>query len=140
MVGPVYPEKRLLWHPRQENKFVVGGGSQITLYEWAAEEQEILHITSQHDLQFMKVRRRPRPPNAHRPARVFRPSPGPQIPPSRTSSPWASVPGRVDLLRLEATRHTRRAPAGNSILSSGPIVSLTARNSRAVQYARLLPR
>jgi hypothetical protein len=39
--------------------------------------------------------------------------------------------GRIDLLRLEATRHTRRTSAGHSILSSGPIVSLTARNSRA---------
>lgn len=49
------PEKRLLWHPRQENKFVVGGGSDITLYEWAPAQSEIKHITSQHGLQFMKV-------------------------------------------------------------------------------------
>jgi len=51
----VQPDKRLLWHPRQENKFVVGGNSQITLYEWAAEFPEIRHVTSQHDLHFMKV-------------------------------------------------------------------------------------
>lgn len=49
-------DKRLLWHPRQENKFVVGGGSDITLYEWAPDDPGIRHITSQHDLQFMKVR------------------------------------------------------------------------------------
>lgn len=48
-------EKRLLWHPRHDNKFVVGGGSQIMLYEWAAEYPEIRHVTSQHDLHFMKV-------------------------------------------------------------------------------------
>lgn len=52
----VLPEKRLLWHPRQENKFVVGGGSQITLYEWAREHPRIRHVTSQQDLQYMKVR------------------------------------------------------------------------------------
>ena len=50
------PDKRLLWHPRQENKFVVGGGSDITLYEWVPEQSEIRHVTSQHGLQFMKVR------------------------------------------------------------------------------------
>ena len=48
-------DKRLLWHPRKTNKFVVGGQSQITLYEWASEYPEIRHITSQHDLNFMKA-------------------------------------------------------------------------------------
>ena len=48
-------DKRLLWHPRHDNKFVVGGNSQITLYEWAPEYPEIRHVTSQHDLHFMKV-------------------------------------------------------------------------------------
>ena len=51
----VQPDKRLLWHPRKTNKFVVGGHSQITLYEWASEYPEIRHITSQHDLNFMKA-------------------------------------------------------------------------------------
>lgn len=55
-VTMVQPDKRLLWHPRHENKFVVGGNSQITLYEWASEFPKIRHVTSQHDLQFMKVR------------------------------------------------------------------------------------
>lgn len=48
-------EKRLLWHPRHDCKFVVGGGSQIILYEWAAEYLRIRHITSQQDLHQMKV-------------------------------------------------------------------------------------
>jgi hypothetical protein len=48
-------DKRLLWHPRGENKFLVGSSSQITLYEWLPEEPEIRHVTSQHDLQHMKV-------------------------------------------------------------------------------------
>ncbi|KAK7061340.1 zinc-ribbon-16 domain-containing protein [Favolaschia claudopus] len=111
MVGLVQSEKRLLWHPRQENKFVVGGGNQITLYEW--DQQEIRHITSQHDLQFMKT---------------FAWSPDPAF---EDLVAVGLSTGRIDLLRLEATRHTRRTSAGNSILSSGPIVSLTARNSRA---------
>jgi len=51
----VQQDKRLLWHPRHDNKFVVGGNSQITLYEWASEYPEIRHVTSQHDLHFMKV-------------------------------------------------------------------------------------
>jgi hypothetical protein len=53
--GSAQPDKRLLWHPRRNNKFIVGGGTQITLYEWAPDYPEIKHITSQHDLQFMKV-------------------------------------------------------------------------------------
>ncbi|KAJ7087262.1 hypothetical protein B0H15DRAFT_843273 [Mycena belliarum] len=113
MVGPVLPDKRLLWHPRQENKFVVGGGSQITLYEWAPEQQEIRHITSQHDLQFMKT---------------FAWSPDPAF---EDLIAVGLSTGRVDLLRLEATKHARRTAAGHSVLSSGPIVSLTPRNSRA---------
>jgi len=36
---------------------VVGGGSQMTMYEWAPEQSEIRHVTSQNDLQFMKVSR-----------------------------------------------------------------------------------
>ncbi|KAJ7895961.1 hypothetical protein B0H14DRAFT_3081117 [Mycena olivaceomarginata] len=112
-MGPLQPEKRLLWHPRQENKFVVGGGSQITLYEWAPDQHEIRHITSQHDLQFMKT---------------FAWSPDPAF---EDLVAVGLSTGRIDLLRLEATRHTRRTSAGHSILSSGPIVSLTARNSRA---------
>jgi hypothetical protein len=48
-------EKRLLWHPRKDNKFVVGEHSQIILYEWASEHPEIRHVTSQHDLHSMKA-------------------------------------------------------------------------------------
>jgi hypothetical protein len=51
----VQPERRVLWHPRKKNKFVVGENSQIILYEWASEYPEIRHVTSQHDLQYMKV-------------------------------------------------------------------------------------
>jgi len=48
-------EKRLLWHPRYDSKFIVGGGSQIVLYEWATEYPRIRHTTSQQDLYQMKV-------------------------------------------------------------------------------------
>ncbi|KAF7301219.1 zinc-ribbon-16 domain-containing protein [Mycena indigotica] len=113
MVGPTTPDKRLLWHPQQRNKFVVGGGSQITLYEWAAESQEIRHVTSQHDLQFMKT---------------FAWSPDPAF--DDLVAVGLST-GRIDLLRLEASRHTRKTLAGSSVLSGGPIVSLMPRSSRA---------
>ncbi len=53
---PMVPlEKRVLWHPRKENKFIVGGYSRIVLYEWAAQYPEIRHVTSQHDLHSMKA-------------------------------------------------------------------------------------
>ncbi|EGO25930.1 hypothetical protein SERLADRAFT_415303 [Serpula lacrymans var. lacrymans S7.9] len=107
MVGPATPEKRLLWHPRQNNKFVVGGGSQMTLYEWAPGNPEIKHVTSQHDLQFMKC---------------FAWSPDPAF---DDLFAIGLTTGRVDLLRLEATKYAR-----NNVLSKGPAVSLPVRNSR----------
>lgn len=51
----VQPEKRLIWHPRLDNKFLVGGGSQVTLYEWVPDSSEIKHVTSKQDLNVMKV-------------------------------------------------------------------------------------
>ncbi|KAI0949126.1 hypothetical protein AcW1_008824 [Taiwanofungus camphoratus] len=106
----VQTEKRLLWHPRHENKFAVGGGSQITLYEWVPESFEIKQVTSQLDLTLMKC---------------FAWSP------DATFDDLIAVGltnGRVDLMRLGATRYAR-----NHILSSGPSVSLPVptRNSRA---------
>ncbi|KAH7916597.1 hypothetical protein BJ138DRAFT_1201984 [Hygrophoropsis aurantiaca] len=108
MVASPQPEKRLLWHPRWENKFVVGGGSQMSLYQWAPEHTEIRHITSQHDLQFMKC-------FAWSPDSAFD---------DLVAIGLAS--GRVDLMRLEATKSAR-----NNVLSSGPVVSLPVRNSRS---------
>lgn len=87
-------DKRLLWHPRGENKFVVGSSSQITLYEWLPETPEIRHTTSQHDLQHMKVSpcslRRISTLTISPPSRysVLR---GPRTHPSMTSSPWGSL-------------------------------------------------
>ena len=52
MVGQA--ERKILWHPRGENKFIVGGGSQLTLYEWSS-EPSIVQLASQHDLSLMKV-------------------------------------------------------------------------------------
>ncbi|TFK44098.1 hypothetical protein BDQ12DRAFT_640512 [Crucibulum laeve] len=105
----VQQDKRLLWHPRNDSRFVVGGGTQITLYHWAPDYPEIRHITSQHDLQFMKC---------------FAWSPDPLF--DDLIAVGLST-GRVDLLRLEAAKHARR----NNILSSGPTVSLPVRNSRS---------
>lgn len=52
MVGQT--DRKILWHPRGENKFIVGGGSQVTLYEWS-DEPSIVQLASQHDLSLMKV-------------------------------------------------------------------------------------
>ncbi|KAG2016457.1 hypothetical protein CC2G_009625 [Coprinopsis cinerea AmutBmut pab1-1] len=105
----VLPDKRVLWHPRHENKFVVGGNSQITLYEWAAEYPEIRHITSQHDLHHL---------------RCFAWSPDPAF---DDLLAVGTSTGRVDLIRLEATKQARQS----NILSSGPTVSLPVRMSRS---------
>ncbi|KAK0452344.1 hypothetical protein EV421DRAFT_1768424 [Armillaria borealis] len=102
-------EKRLLWNPRQGNKFIVGGGSQITLYEWTEEYPEIRHITSQHDLQYMKC---------------FAWSPDPYF---DDLVAVGNSSGRVDLFRLEASKYARR----NNVLSMGPTISFPLRNSRS---------
>ncbi|KIK80016.1 hypothetical protein PAXRUDRAFT_833780 [Paxillus rubicundulus Ve08.2h10] len=108
MVTTAQAEKHLLWHPRWQNRFVVGGGSQMSMYEWAADRSEIRHVSSQSDLSFMKC---------------FAWSPD-----SAFDDLFAIglASGRVDLLRLEATKVAR-----NGVLSSGPVVSLTTRNSRS---------
>ncbi|KAF7424357.1 hypothetical protein PC9H_009664 [Pleurotus ostreatus] len=109
MVPSSQSDRRVLWHPRQDTKFVVGGGTQITLYEWTPEFPEIRHITSQHDLQFMKC---------------FAWSP------DATYDDLFAVgltTGRVDLIRLEASKSARQA----NLLTSGPTVSLPVRNSRS---------
>ncbi|KAH7928941.1 hypothetical protein BV22DRAFT_1030156 [Leucogyrophana mollusca] len=108
MVASPQPEKRLLWHPCRNNKFVVGGGSQMSLYEWVPEHTEIRHVTSQHDLQFMKC---------------FAWSPDASF---DDLVAIGLANGRVDLMRLEATKSAR-----NNVLSSGPVVSLPVRNSRS---------
>ncbi|KAI0645993.1 hypothetical protein C8Q79DRAFT_911480 [Trametes meyenii] len=101
-------DKRLLWHPKGQHKFVVGGSTQITLYEWLPQSSQIKQVGSQLELNMMKC------------------------------FAWSSDPilddlvavgfsnGRVDLLRLEASRHAR-----HGVLSNGPAVSLPARNTRA---------
>ena len=48
-------EKRLIWHPRGHNKFIVGGSTQITLYEWIPQSSEIRQVASQLELNQMKV-------------------------------------------------------------------------------------
>ena len=52
-------DRRLLWHPRLDNKFLVGGGSQITLYQWVPDTSEIRQVTSKQDLNMMKVPQSP---------------------------------------------------------------------------------
>ncbi|KAJ3748918.1 hypothetical protein DFH05DRAFT_1388833 [Lentinula detonsa] len=117
---PVHSDKRVLWHPRHSTKFVVGGGSQITLYELSDEQPEIRHVTSQHDLQFMKC---------------FAWSPA-TIPHDIFAVGHSS--GRVDILRLEASRYSQLGPDEN-VLSSGPILSLPVRNQRSCNALAFCP-
>ncbi|KAI0630074.1 hypothetical protein C8Q77DRAFT_1219729 [Trametes polyzona] len=101
-------DKRLLWHPRGQNKFVVGGSAQITLYEWLPQYSEIKQVASQLELNAMKC---------------FAWSPDTLLD-DLVAVGFSN--GRVDLLRLEASKHAR-----NGVLSNGPAVSLPARNTRA---------
>ncbi|OCH85554.1 hypothetical protein OBBRIDRAFT_739720 [Obba rivulosa] len=101
-------EKRILWHPRHENKFVVGGNSQITLYEWHPASSEIKQLTSQLDLFLMKCC---------------------AWSPDATLDDLVAIGlmnGKVDLIRLKATKYAR-----NHILASGPSVTLPPRTPRA---------
>ncbi|EPQ56887.1 hypothetical protein GLOTRDRAFT_115046 [Gloeophyllum trabeum ATCC 11539] len=104
----VHTDKRILWDPRSGSKFIVGGGSTITLYECTPDSSEIRHVTSQSDLQFM---------------RCFQWSPDPAV---EDLVAVGLNTGTVDLMRLESTRY-----ASNHVLTSGPRVSLPVRNSRS---------
>ncbi|TFY61875.1 hypothetical protein EVJ58_g4227 [Rhodofomes roseus] len=101
-------EKRLLWHPTHQNRFVVGGGSQITLYEWISESSEIKQVTAQQDLPHMKC---------------FAWSPDAAL---DDLIAVGHSSGKVDLMRLEASKQSKE-----HVLSSGPTVPLPVRNSRA---------
>ncbi|KAG6890445.1 hypothetical protein C0992_001638 [Termitomyces sp. T32_za158] len=102
-------DKKLLWHPRGSNRFIVGGGSQITLYEWTPSHPEIRQVTSQHDLQHLKC---------------FAWSPDPIL---DDFVAVGNLSGRIELLRLEASRVSQR----RNSLSSGQGIPLTVRNSRS---------
>jgi hypothetical protein len=48
-------DRRAIWHPRHPDKFAVGGGANISLYEWSKEEGNIRRAASYDDLQHMKA-------------------------------------------------------------------------------------
>ncbi|KAI9450344.1 hypothetical protein BJY52DRAFT_1206162 [Lactarius psammicola] len=82
-------EKRIIWSPLRQHKFLVGGGSQLTLYDWSPDSSSVHHIASQQDLQLMKC---------------FAWSPDPAID-DLVAVGFSN--GRVDLLRLESTHRIR---------------------------------
>ncbi|KIY53615.1 hypothetical protein FISHEDRAFT_32898 [Fistulina hepatica ATCC 64428] len=102
-------ERRLLWNPRQNSTFAVGSGTQITLYECSSQYPQIKHITSQHDLQYMKC---------------FAWSPDPLIP---DLFAVGLSTGRVNLVRLEASKQAH----SDNVLSSGPHVALPVKPQRS---------
>lgn len=119
-------DKRLLWHPRHQSRFVVGGGSQITLYEWISESSEIKQVTAQQDLPHMRVKILPYVTllaTDSTSEQCFAWSPDPAL---DDLVAVGHSSGKVDLMRLEATKQSKER-----ILSSGPTVALPVRNSRA---------
>ncbi|KAI0699871.1 hypothetical protein C8T65DRAFT_742322 [Cerioporus squamosus] len=104
-------DKRLIWHPRRQNKFIVGGSTQITLYEWLPHNSEIKQVASQLELTQMKC---------------FAWSPDPVLD-DLLAVGFGN--GRVDLLRFEASKHAHNSAA----------VSLPARNTRACNAVAFSP-
>ncbi len=134
MVSPAQADKRLLWDPRQGNKFIVGGRSQLTLYEWTPEYPEIRHITSKHGLEHMKVR----VPSESILVRIFIHSQCFAWSPDHYFDDLIAVgysTGRLDLIRLEASKHARQS----NLLSTGPSVSLPLRNYRSCNALSFCP-
>ncbi|KAI0746113.1 hypothetical protein C8Q76DRAFT_852601 [Earliella scabrosa] len=109
MVAP--SDKRLIWHPRGQNKFIVGGSTQITLYEWLPQSSEIKQVASQLELNQMKC---------------FAWSPDPVLD-DLVAVGFSN--GRVDLSRFDASKHAR----------SSALVSLPARNTRACNTLAFSP-
>ncbi|KAL5528601.1 hypothetical protein ACEPAF_7737 [Sanghuangporus sanghuang] len=102
-------ERKVLWHPRHENKFIVGGGSQLSLFEWRQDVPEFRLVSSQADLQLMKC---------------FAWSPDPST--DDLIAVGAST-GKVELWRLESNKYAR-----NNMVFSGPEFTLPTRSSRSV--------
>ncbi|THH10667.1 hypothetical protein EW145_g1164 [Phellinidium pouzarii] len=101
-------EKKVIWHPRQENKFIVGGGSQMTLFEWELNVPEFRLVTSQADLQLMKC---------------FAWSPDPTL---DNLIAVGSSTGKVDFWRMEANRYAK-----NNMDYGGPEMTLPVRSTRS---------
>lgn len=98
-MASVIHERRLSWHPRRENQFVVSGASQISLFDWSPETHQFNHIASQHDLQSLRVRTQKLTRQFNKNVDVFirlSASPGRQITSTMTSS----------LSRMEAVKST----------------------------------
>ncbi|EJU04337.1 WD40 repeat-like protein [Dacryopinax primogenitus] len=46
---------QVIWDPRGTDRFIVGGGTDVKMYEWAPDEGKIKLVTVQTDLQYMKA-------------------------------------------------------------------------------------
>jgi WD40 repeat protein len=99
-------DKRIIWSPLRRPKFLVGGSSQLTLYDWSPEDSSVRHVASQQDLQLMKVTFVCilLCPHAYVDIQCFAWSPDPAV------DDLVAVGfnnGRVDLIRLESTHRIR---------------------------------
>ncbi|KAJ3550065.1 hypothetical protein NM688_g5111 [Phlebia brevispora] len=115
-------DRRLLWHPRLDDKFLVGSSSQITLYEWDVKTSEIKHVTSKH---------------WQEPSVCIAWSPDPAF------DDLVAVGfglGKVDLLRLHDAKLPRGSAFSNgAALSGGPSITLPVRYSRPCNALAFCP-
>lgn len=114
-------DKRIIWSPLRRHKFLVGGGSQLTLYDWSPDDSSVHHVTSQQDLQLMKC---------------FAWSPDPAI------DALVAVGfnnGRVDLLRLESTHHIREHAANGNSHNLNPLSPRTPRACVSLAFCPVTP-
>ncbi|KAI0305481.1 hypothetical protein B0F90DRAFT_1808734 [Multifurca ochricompacta] len=114
-----HSEKRIVWSPLSQNKFIVGGSSQLVLYDWSPGDSSIHHVASQQDLQSM---------------RCFAWSPDPVI------DNFVAVGfnnGLVDLLRLESIRHIREHTPSRSSLA--PLSSKAPRACVSLAFCGVTP-
>ncbi|KAI0093092.1 hypothetical protein BDY19DRAFT_883102 [Irpex rosettiformis] len=102
-------ERRVMWHPRLDNRFVVGNPSQVTLYQWLSESSEIKHVTSSHVQDAITMK-----------CMAWSPDPS-----YDDLIALGLSTGKVELTRLEGTR------SATSQSWAKPLVSLNVKNSRS---------
>ena len=127
-------DKKLLWNPRKQNSFIVGGGSQLRLFEWAPDVPEFRLVTSLADLQFMKVSVLPILSHFCSLITVwqcFAWSPNPSL---DDLVAVGTSSGKLDLWLLGSNRFAR-----DNIVSASPAVTLPVRSTRSCNALAFCP-
>ncbi|KAI9507918.1 hypothetical protein F5148DRAFT_1276009 [Russula earlei] len=116
-----HSEKRITWSPLGQNRFVVGRGSQITLYDWSPEDSSTHSVASQQCSQHIKC---------------FAWSPDPTVD-DLIAVGFGS--GRVDLLRLESTRRLRASGTTPSRVGYAPLSPKVPRACTSLAFCGVTP-